>query len=144
MIFNYWGLVLFISVMIQNIIYAVRCPEGFENRWNNKIVQIIEQVGRYSCIVFMILIVPIFGADIPDGKYLAVYLSVDFLLVILYSVCWYKLWNRNDRFRALALSIIPSLLFLFSGIMTRYILLIAASLIFAPAHITVSVKNSDK
>ena len=86
MIFNYWGLVLFIAVTIPNIIYAVRCPEGFENRWNNKIVQIIEQIGRYSCIVFMILIGPIFGADIPDSKYLTVYLSVDFLLVILLKI----------------------------------------------------------
>ena len=48
MIFNYWGLVLFISVMILNIIYAVRCPEGFENRWKNKLAQIIEHIGRYG------------------------------------------------------------------------------------------------
>ena len=64
MIFNYWGLILFITVMAPNLVYAVKRPDGYENKWKNKIVLILEQIGRYSCMVFMILIVPLYGADI--------------------------------------------------------------------------------
>ena len=45
-------------------------------------------------------------------------------------------------FRALALSILPSILFLFSGIMTRSVLLTIAALLFAPAHIAISYRNA--
>ena len=36
---------------------------------------------------------------------------------------------------------IPSMLFLFSGIMSRSVLLIIASVLFAPSHIMISYKN---
>lgn len=50
-------------------------------------------------------------------------------------------FKKNSVFRALALSIIPSMLFLFSGIMSRSVLLIIASVLFAPSHIVISYKN---
>ena len=57
------------------------------------------------------------------------------------SVCC-VCWKKNSMFRALALSIIPSVLFLFSGIMSRSLLLIAASILFAPSHILISYRNA--
>lgn len=49
----------------------------------------------------------------------------------------------TDRvFRAIALSVIPSVIFLFSGIISRSVLLIVSAVIFAPCHITISYKNS--
>ena len=39
-------------------------------------------------------------------------------------------------------SIIPSVIFLFSGIMSRSILLIIASVLFTPTHILISYKNA--
>ncbi|HKM35158.1 MAG TPA: hypothetical protein VJY54_10505 [Lachnospiraceae bacterium] len=48
----------------------------------------------------------------------------------------------NSVFRALALSVLPSLLFLFCGIMSRTILLIVAAVLFAPCHILLSYKNA--
>ena len=44
--------------------------------------------------------------------------------------------------RAYLLSIIPSMIFLFSGIMIRNIPLIISSIAFAIAHITISLKNA--
>ena len=43
---------------------------------------------------------------------------------------------------ALALSILPSVLFLESGILRCYFPLIAAALLFAPCHILISYKNA--
>lgn len=45
-------------------------------------------------------------------------------------------------FRAIALSVLPAAVFLASGIMSRYILLVIAASVFAPAHILLSCKNA--
>ena len=71
----------------------------------------------------------------------ALYLIVDTILVMLYCAIWIICFKKNSVFRALALSIIPSMLFLFSGIMSRSVLLIIASVLFAPSHIMISYKN---
>ena len=42
--FNVFGLVFIVVIMIPNIVFAVRCKDGFENSWNNKAVEIIEQI----------------------------------------------------------------------------------------------------
>lgn len=55
---NIYGLIFVVVIMIPNIIFAVKCKDGFQNNWNNKFVEIIEQVGRFGCFAFMILNIP--------------------------------------------------------------------------------------
>ena len=64
--------------------------------------------------------------------------------LVLYCACaiWIVCFRKNSVFRALALSVIPSVLFLFSGIMSRSVLLIISSVIFAPSHIIISYRNA--
>ena len=107
---NIFGLIIIAVIMIPNIIFAIRCKEGFENKWSNKFIEVAEQIGRFGCFGFMIINIP--------GT-------------------WFGWWSDE----ALALSIIPSMLFLFSGIMSRSVLLIIASVLFAPSHIVISYKN---
>ena len=57
-------------------------------------------------------------------------------------IIWIVCFQKNTIFRALALSILPSVLFLFSGIMSRSVLLILSAVIFAPCHILISYKNA--
>ena len=47
--FNVFGLVFIVIIMIPNIVFEVRCKDGFENSWNNKAVETIEQIGRVGC-----------------------------------------------------------------------------------------------
>ena len=80
----------------------------------------------------------------PTGKTdeeFAIYLIIDFLLIFLYCAIWFIFWKKNNVFRALALSIIPAVVFMFSAVMSRSILLIIASMLFAPNHIMISYKN---
>jgi hypothetical protein len=69
---NIFGLIFIVIIMIPNIIYAIKCKDGFINKWSNKTVE-----------------------------------------------------------------------FLFSGIMSRSVLLIISAVIFAPCHITISYKNAE-
>ena len=43
---NYWGLIFVIVILIPNIVFAITCKDGFENRYQNKLVESLEQIGR--------------------------------------------------------------------------------------------------
>lgn len=140
--FNIFGLVFIFLIMIPNVIFVIKCKDGFENNRKSKAVEMIEQMGRFGCMGFMIFNIPGTWFGWWSDEAFAVYLLVDIVLIVLYCILWIVCWKKNSIFRALALSIIPSAVFLFSGIMSRSILLIVASLFFAPAHIYISYHNA--
>ena len=141
--FNIFGLAFITAIMIPNIIFALKHKEAFENRYHNKTIEIIEQIGRFGCFGFMIFNIPTTWFCWWSDEAFAIYLMVDAVLIVLYCTIWVIYWRKNNVFKAMALSIIPSAIFLFSGIMCRSILLIISSLLFAPAHIFISYKNAD-
>lgn len=139
---NVFGLVMVAVIMIPNILFAMKCKDGFVNKWNNKFVETVEQIGRFGCFGFMIINIPGTWFGWWSDEAFAVYLVVDAVLVTLYCVIWAACFRKSSVFRALALSIIPSVLFLFSGIMSRSILLTIAAVLFAPSHILISYQNA--
>lgn len=141
---NFYGIIFIAVIMVPNIIYAIKCKEGFENRWNNKIVEIIEQIGRFGCIGFMIIKIPVvcFGWWFDGG--IIAYLAINIVLSIIYCVIWIICFRKDSIFRALSLSIIPSLIFICSAVLSGSILLLITSALFAPAHILISYKNAKK
>lgn len=139
---NVFGLVMVAVIMIPNILFAMKCKDGFVNKWNNKFVETVEQIGRFGCFGFMIINIPGTWFGWWSDEAFAVYLVVDAVLVTLYCVIWAVCFRKSSIFRALALSIIPSVLFLFSGIMSRSILLTIAAVLFAPSHILISYQNA--
>ena len=139
---NVFGLVMAAVIMIPNMLFAMKCKDGFVNKWNNKSVETVEQIGRFGCFGFMIINIPGTWFGWWSDEAFAVYLVVDALLVTLYCVIWAICFWKSSVFRALALSIIPSVLFLFSGIMSRSILLTIAAVLFAPSHILISYQNA--
>ena len=44
--FNVFGLIFIAVIMIPNVVFAIKCKDGFDNKWNNKYVEVTEQVGR--------------------------------------------------------------------------------------------------
>ena len=142
--FNVYGMIFIMVLMIPNIIFAIKCKDRFLNRWNNKVVELIEQIGRYSCFAFMIINVPGTCFGFSSDEAFAVYLIVNIVLVLIYCAIWIVCFRKNNVFRALSLSIIPSVMFLFSGIISGSILLVVASLLFAPSHILISYKNAEQ
>lgn len=139
---NVFGAVFIMIIMVPNIIYALKCRDGFENKWNNKGAKIVEQIGRFGCFGCMVINIPGTWFGWWSDEAFAMYLIVNSVLIILYCLIWIICFRRNTVFKALALSIMPAVIFLFSGIMSRSVLLIVASLLFAPAHILISYKNA--
>lgn len=139
---NIFGLFFIVVIMIPNIIFAIRCKNGFENKWDNKAIEVSEQIGRFGCFGFMIFNIPGTWFGWWSDEAFAIYLLVNSALIAVYCAIWIICWKKNKVFRALALSIIPSVVFIFSGVMCRSILLIIASVLFAPSHIMISYRNA--
>lgn len=140
--FNVFGLIFIVVIMIPNVVFAIKRKDGFDNKWDNKFVEFIEQAGRFGCFGFMIFNIPGTWFGWWSDEAFALYLVVDGILVILYCAIWIICFKKNSVFRALALSVIPSALFLFSGIISRSVLLTVASVLFAPSHIAISYRNA--
>lgn len=139
---NVFGLMIMAVIMIPNIVFAIKCKDGFENKWKNKIVEAAEQIGRFGCFGFMIVQIPGTWFGWWSDEAFALYLTVDIVLAALYCLIWMVWFKKKSVFKALALSILPSVLFLFSGVMSRSVLLTLSAIVFAPSHIAVSYKNA--
>lgn len=140
--FNGYGLVFMAVTLIPNIVFAVRCKDGFDNAWKNKCVEVLEQIGRFGCFIFMVFNIPGTWFGFWFRGALVTYVVVDAVLLAAYCLIWIVCFRRSSVFRALALSVIPSALFLFSGVMLRSVLLLVAAVLFAPCHILLSYKNA--
>ena len=139
--FNWNGLIIVAVLMIPNIIFGINRPESFENNYKNKAMFILEQIGRDSCFAFMVFNIPYTYFNFWfDNAYL-VYIIVNGSLVLAYMLGWILCW-KYVKLRYYILSIIPSVMFIFSGIMLLNIPLIVCSAVFAFTHIFISIMNS--
>ena len=139
---HFWGSIYSSNHGTQYYFFTLKCKDGFENKWNNKGVEVVEQIGRFGCFGFMVVNIPGTWFGWWSDEAFAIYLIANAVLIILYCAIWIICFRNNTIFKALTLSIIPSVIFIFSGIMSRSVLLIVASLLFAPAHILISYKNA--
>lgn len=139
--FNYFGLIAVAIILIPNIVSAVVDKSLFESKYDNKLMLVSEQVGRYGCMVFMTLNVPYTYFNFWFDSALTVYLTVNGILLLLYLFGWIVFGKGRSAIKMLWLSITPTLLFLFSGIMLLSVPLIIFAVIFGIGHITLSYKN---
>lgn len=139
---NIYGLAFMVAIMIPNIIFAVKNKDGFQNLWKNPAVEMLEKIGRFGCLVFMVLKIPHCGFGFSSDESFALYLIINLILLVIYAIIWAICFKKKSIFRALALSVTPSLIFIVSGVLSRYWPLMIASVIFAPCHIAISYKNA--
>lgn len=140
--FNLTGLIFVVVLLIPNIIYAATNKDGFADKFNNKLVETGEQIGRFGCFILMFIQLPYVTLGyIYDGAQ-TLYLILGIVLLALYCGGWIVFRKKNSVAKALTLSILPSVLFLESGILTLNIPLVVLSVVFAICHITISYKNT--
>lgn len=145
--FNPWGFLFISIIMIPNIIFAIKNNETFENsiqkKWF-KILEIFEQIGRYGCFFCMMFNISGTYFGFSSNFSFRIYLIINGILIFSYCLIWVTHFRKNNLFRGISLSVIPSIIFLFSGIISKSILLIIFSIIFAPCHIAISILNTKR
>lgn len=140
--FNFIGLIFVAVILIPNIIFAAKNKDGFQNFYQNKFVEIFEQIGRFGCFITMFFTPPFLNLGFKINEAKTAYIITGAVLVALYCLGWIVFGKENSVRKSLALSIIPSVLFLESGLLSLNFPLIILSLIFAPCHIIISYKNA--
>ena len=137
---NIFGLILVVLILVPNIIYAFKFRDQ-QNKCTNKIMNIIEQVGRYGCIFLMIFNIGIAEFGFASKAMFLVYLIGNATLLISYWIIWILYFKKQTYWEQLTLAIIPTCLFLLSGITMQHYLLVIWSVIFGIGHIFVTNKN---
>ena len=142
--FNYYGLIFLAVILIPNIVYAVKNKGGDLNADISKAAVIAEQTGRYGCMIFTVFNIPFTYFNFWFDGALTVYLSVNGALCFAYLISWALLGNKSGLLRALLLSVLPTLIFAFGGIMLLNVPLMIFSAVFGASHIFISVKNAKR
>ena len=137
---NLFGLVFVVLLLVPNIIYAFKFRNQ-QNRCTNKFMNAIEQIGRYGCMFLMVFNIGIAEFGFCSKAAYLVYLTGNSLLMLSYWIIWFLYFKRQTYWKQLALAIIPTCLFLLSGITMRHYLLVIFAVIFGAGHIFVTIKN---
>lgn len=138
---NIYGLVIMIIIMIPNIVFAMR-EKNFESKYNNKLIEVIEQIGRFGSMFLMIFNISFLNYGYWFSKAKKVYMILVGVLALPYCLTWVLYFKKATIFKAMALAIIPTLIFLFSGLISLNILLIITSVLFGIGHLTITYYNN--
>ena len=138
---NIFGLCIVIAILIPNIIYAIKF-RGAENKCNNKIMNILEQIGRYGCMILLVLNIGKEEFSFFAVMAFLVYLIGNAVLLLVYWIVWLLYFIRQSRWKSMVLAIVPTVIFLLSGITLQHIWLIIAAVIFGIGHIYVTWHNT--
>jgi hypothetical protein len=138
---NIFGAVIVILMLIPNIIFALKNKDE-KNHCTNKLMNVVEQIGRYACIVLMWIPLLNWKFAFPSVFEMILYFAGNGCLLVAYWIVFTVYLKRKTRRRALALAILPTCMFLLSGLLLRHWLLVGFAVLFGIGHIYVTEKNN--
>lgn len=137
---NIFGLVIIVLLLIPNIIYAIRHQQPNREYTSNGI-NLLEQIGRYACMFFMIFPIGIAEFGFPSISSFLIYGIGNTVLIIAYWIIWIFYFRQKTLRNSMALAILPTGIFLLSGITLMHILLIVSAVVFGISHIYITCKS---
>lgn len=137
---NLVGGVIVAVMLIPNILYGVRFP-GIQNRCTSKLVNLIEQIGRYASMALMVLPLGVWEFGFASVTEMLVYAFGNGLLLLAYLVLWVPYFRKRSIGLGIWLAVIPTGIFLLSGLLLRHWLLASAAVVFGIGHIFVTYRN---
>ena len=138
--FNIWGLILVVLLLIPNIIYAVKMKHQ-KNQCTNKVMNILEQVGRFGCMFCMVFNIGKDEMSFGSVEAFLIYVFGNVVLITAYWTIWMLYFYKQSYWKQIALAVLPTCLFLLTGITMQYYVLIMFGFIFGIGHIYVTSKN---
>lgn len=133
-----------IAVVCLIVINAAAVKWGIAGSMKSRhfVINAFEQVGRYGCMIFMILPVAVsgweFGFRTVAG--MLVWLCMTVLLLVVYLALWTQKKHGN-RGVLYGLAVVPVCLFLLNGCLLRHGLLVVCALVFGICHLWIVWEN---
>lgn len=137
---NVFGLIFVVLLLIPNIIYAIKVKNQ-QNKCTNKFMNVIEQIGRYGCMVLMVFNIGVAEFGFRSVGAFLVYLLGNALLMLLYWIIWILYYIKFTYWKQVSLALIPACIFLLSGITMLHYMLVIFAILFGIGHIYVTHKN---
>ena len=138
---NVIGAAIVILMLVPNIIYALK-NKGEKNLCSITFMNVLEQVGRYACIILMWLPLLVWEFGFASVTGMIIYLAGNAVLLAAYWIVFARYMKKKDKNLALTLAILPTCIFLLSGLVLRHWLLAGFAVLFGIGHIYVTLKNA--
>ena len=138
---NVFGAIIVILMLIPNIVYAIK-NKNEKNLCTNRFMNIVEQIGRYFCIILMWLPLIVWKFGFASVFEMVLYMVCNGMLLSAYWISFAVYMKRRTVRLALILAILPACIFLLSGILLRHWLLVGFAILFAVGHVCVTCKNA--
>ena len=138
--FSVFGIMIIVLLLIPNCIYAIK-NKNQKNQCSNKFMNIIEQIGRYGCMILMIFSIGIKEFGYSSVEAFLIYLFGNAILLIAYWIVLGLYFYKKCFWKEMLLAIIPICIFLLSGFTLEHYLLVLFAVIFACGHLYVTVKS---
>ena len=135
---NLFGAGIIVLIMIPNIIYAAGQKQDETQIEVPRGLSACEQVGRYGCIILMWLPLLVWKFGFGSVEEFLIYLIGNGALLLCYYLSWMLYSRKKTISVAMALAIIPTAVFLLSGILLHHWLLVAFAILFGACHCTIT------
>ena len=139
--FNYFGVIFIIVLLLPNIYASIFKKELFVNKFDDRLLIKLEKIGRYLCMILMVINIQDLYGGFKSVEAFVAYLGINIILLGLYYIVWFIFYKFNNIYKNMILGIIPSLMFIISGILQNHLLLIISGIVFAYAHLRIIWKN---
>ena len=141
---NVFNSIIVVLLLAPNIIFAFKNRDARSIPKSPGAAGIAEQIGRYGSIFFMVS-----GIGVPELGFrsmedFAAWLFCVSVLVLLYWLFWIFYFKRRGLFNAIALAVIPSAVFLMTGLFLSHWALVLFAAVFCVSHIYVVYGNHRK
>lgn len=127
-------------LLIPELLFAIHHPPK-NPQPKNKVMSIIEQIGRYSSMILMILPLGImeFGFKAPEE--MMIYFAANGVLLLAYIVIFLLFSKKQSLTKAMILALIRIAVFALCGVLLRHWFLVASAAIFAIGHLFITAKT---
>lgn len=137
---NLPGLMAMVALLTPNILYAARHPNT-KKLCTNRLLLALEQIGRYGCMALMCVRLPLLTYTQGAPAWNIVWLSLVTPLLFAYWAVWMVYFRRQSTGAAIALAVVPALVFFVSGLLWLSVPLMALAIVFGVAHIAITRQN---
>lgn len=140
--FNWYGIPVIAVLLIPNIIFAiVNKEENVNTTPVNRGLKAFEQIGRIATIFFMVFSLGIIGKGFLSDYMRNFWIITTAFLLLFYIVCWIFYYRSRAHVLAMALAIVPSVIFVLTGLLEQDPPLLMFGTVFAIGHIYVTAKT---
>lgn len=140
-VINVCGLIVVVLMLVPNMVYALKAKDAVYRRVNI-VIEILEQIGRYSSMILMIFPLGMRKFGFPSVTDMFVYLIGNVSLLVAYWIVWVFYFRKRSLKKAMVLAIPPTMIFLVSGITLRHFVLIGMAIVFGISHGYITYRNN--